>query len=209
MIQSDNENKIYSGGKETRMNIEEKVALSFIPDGSSILDVGCGTGEISAYLKSKGSRTVGVDFSIEAVKKARKKGFPVLNLNVDIGLPFKDRQFDYAIAFDVLEHVFDPMGLIKEMRRVARRSIFIIPNEFSLAHRARLLFNPMQYREYVDKGVSKHHTLFSWSLVKLLFDNNITKTVFVCRIPKTNIKFISKSAFIGNMFADCFVFIAN
>ena len=44
----------------------------FIAPGSSVLDIGCGSGEIAALLASRGHRTVGYDFSTAAIERARE-----------------------------------------------------------------------------------------------------------------------------------------
>lgn len=83
-----------------------------------ILDVGCGTGANLEMLRDFGSAT-GVDVSEEAIQYCRDKG-----LNVKKGsaekLPFEDASFDLVTALDVIEHLDDDVGGLKEMFRVTK-----------------------------------------------------------------------------------------
>ncbi|MGE0269145.1 MAG: glycosyltransferase [Candidatus Omnitrophota bacterium] len=82
-----------------------------IPKGSSVLEFGCGTGEILAYMEP--SRGVGVDLSEEMLKVARKKfpqyefiHSPVEDFNLD-------EKFDYIIMVDIVDHVYDVMDVFR------------------------------------------------------------------------------------------------
>ncbi|PWB68259.1 ubiquinone biosynthesis protein UbiE [candidate division GN15 bacterium] len=94
--------------------------------GSDILDLGCGTGILFDMLRrkvgDKGSVT-GVDFSLKMADRAHRN-FPFENVNVVdadvIGLPFRDRCFDMAIAFSSFPHFSDRHKALMEIRRVLK-----------------------------------------------------------------------------------------
>lgn len=108
--------------------------------GTSVCDIGCGTGYLLRYLKANAGRTfermTGVDFvlpdnnpdpSIEFVDAAIER------------LPFPDATFDTVICTHVIEHILDYRGAIAELRRItARRLIIVVPRE----REALYTFNP-------------------------------------------------------------------
>lgn len=84
-----------------------------------ILDVGCGTGTMLAHLAQYGV-TEGVDADSNAVRFCHRRGVSrVSHLTTD-ELPFAAREFDLVTAFDVLEHVEDDLGMLREIERVLR-----------------------------------------------------------------------------------------
>jgi SAM-dependent methyltransferase len=83
---------------------------------AEILDVGCGI----AWLADHFPRYTGVDASPEAVAAARERGRNVRLADVDASLPFDDSSFDGVILKDVLEHVIDPVVVVREVLRVLR-----------------------------------------------------------------------------------------
>lgn len=108
-----------------------RLAPSFIrfaglEDAQHVLDVGCGTGSLSAALLSAGAeiRVVGVDpvpdyvsFAQQAVRDPRA----AFQTGAVEALPFPDAQFDAALALLVLQEVADPGRAIGEMARVTRK----------------------------------------------------------------------------------------
>src|SRR3954454_1834929 len=82
--------------------------------GTQLLDLGCG----SAWLAEHFAAYTGVDGSSEAVAAATAKGRQVLLADLDEPLPFDDASFTGVILKDVLEHVADPVALVREARRV-------------------------------------------------------------------------------------------
>jgi SAM-dependent methyltransferase len=83
---------------------------------SRLLDIGCGTG----WLADEFAIYTGIDGSVQAVELARELGRNVVQGNVDEQLPFGDEEFDAVVMKDVLEHVDDPVALVREARRVLR-----------------------------------------------------------------------------------------
>jgi SAM-dependent methyltransferase len=85
--------------------------------GASVLDVGCGVGQVVARLERKGFEAYGVDVSEPNVKRARE-ACPRCQLYDGKKLPFPDGHFASAGAFNVLEHVEQPEAFIEELVRV-------------------------------------------------------------------------------------------
>jgi SAM-dependent methyltransferase len=86
------------------------------PSGTRLLDIGCG----NAWLGDHFEDYTGIDVSQEAVNAARSKGREVIQADVDQPLPFADASFDGVVLKDVLEHVADPVALVREVLRVVR-----------------------------------------------------------------------------------------
>lgn len=81
-----------------------------------MLDVGCGT----AWLAESFPDYTGIDSSPEMVEAAGAAGRQVALGSVEKGLPFGDEEFDGVVLKDLLEHVADPVGTVREARRVLR-----------------------------------------------------------------------------------------
>ena len=85
--------------------------------------------------------------------------------DVDSGLEFENNQFDAKWMGDVIEHVFDPIFVLKEINRVVKDNgllLITVPYDLSLGLRIRTLFG-ISYQEptYRERGQYKHHTFFS------------------------------------------------
>lgn len=91
--------------------------------GRRILDVGCGSGPLSAALAARGAVMTGFDSSPAMIDLARRRMGGNADLCVaDLGrpLPFADDTFDDAVASLVLHYLQDWSGPLKELRRVLK-----------------------------------------------------------------------------------------
>jgi SAM-dependent methyltransferase len=110
-----------------------------LPEGSRILEAGCGTGQTLALFTSD-RETVGLDISPAALDLAKKNcTHPVLGSI--FSMPFCDDTFDLVYNSGVIEHFRDPVNIdaIREMARIAKpsgRVIIIVPNSLCLWYRA-------------------------------------------------------------------------
>ncbi|WP_192763821.1 methyltransferase domain-containing protein [Actinomadura algeriensis] len=101
--------------------------IEHLRPGASVLDVGCGPGSITAGLAGRVApgRVVGVD-AAESVVEQATRAIPdgVRNVEFAVGdvydLRFPDGAFDVVHAHQVLQHIADPVGALREMRRVAK-----------------------------------------------------------------------------------------
>lgn len=90
--------------------------------GKSLLDAGCGIGFFSEVARRQGAKVVSLDFSPQALRVYRKRGGADATLMVGSveELPFSNNQFDFAMAIDVIEHLYHPRLLLSEMYRVVK-----------------------------------------------------------------------------------------
>ncbi len=103
-----------------RLRDQAEALADYLGQGDSLLDVGCGTGHLSAYLQEMhGVAPSGVD-----VKDFRQADIPFRRFD-GTSIPFPDKAFDHVVLSEVLHHSHDPMTLIRECHRVARRSIIV------------------------------------------------------------------------------------
>jgi 2-polyprenyl-3-methyl-5-hydroxy-6-metoxy-1,4-benzoquinol methylase len=88
--------------------------------GKRILEVGCAAGAMGAALLKAGAReVVGIDIFGPALELARERlsAAHQLDLNTLPALPYPDGRFDYITFADVLEHLVDPVKVLRHMRR--------------------------------------------------------------------------------------------
>ena len=98
--------------------------------GKEVLDIACGEGFGSRYLKLKGAkRVIGGDISDKAIECARsfysEEGVEFILLDAQ-ELPFSSSSFDVIVSLETIEHLRDPRRFLKECFRILRREgIFI------------------------------------------------------------------------------------
>lgn len=106
----------------------------------SVAEIGCGDGALLAELGARGlaGELHGFEVSEEAARIARGRGSPGLTgVTVFDGesLPAADGSFDLAVLSHVLEHVPEPVALLREAARVARAVVLEVPLEANLSAR--------------------------------------------------------------------------
>ena len=105
--------------------------------GGRLLEVGCGSGAQLQTLQRDGWQVSGLDFDPAAVAAARSRGLDVTVGDVrDLALPAA--RFDAIVMAQLIEHVYDPPGLLKECARLLKpggRLVAITPNAEALGHR--------------------------------------------------------------------------
>lgn len=129
--------------------------IGVLDDVRRLLDVGAGNGFSSAHYPPS-IRVVACDFA-DGMLTAN----PVPNRvrSLACRLPFRDRTFDVATCWEVLHHADDPVAVVREMLRVAKRLVVFEPNRIHPGHlwlgatraeeRACLRFTPGHVRRLV------------------------------------------------------------
>ena len=100
------------------------------PEGASVLEVGCGPGLMLAAFRRRGWRVFGIERNEAAAETARQTLGPDTIATSLEGLP-ADARFDLIVLFQVLEHIGEPVALLRECaRRLAPGGLLIanVPN---------------------------------------------------------------------------------
>lgn len=105
--------------------------LPFLKKGQLVLDIGCGPGSITnslAELVGPQGKVIGVDIGEAAIAQAKKSAEEKGIRNVEFaignaieGLAFPDSSFDVVHIHQVLQHVSEPVTILREMRRLAKK----------------------------------------------------------------------------------------
>ncbi|MFP4330073.1 MAG: methionine biosynthesis protein MetW [Alkalispirochaetaceae bacterium] len=121
-----------------RFNYDE--ILSLVEPGSTVLDLGCGNGELLLRLiREKGCTGRGVDIQEEMIQQCIRRGISVFQGDLDEGLKdYPSASYDYVILNETLQMIREPHLLLREMARVGRRIIVNFPNFGYLLNRLQL-----------------------------------------------------------------------
>ena len=103
---------------------------ALVPQGSRVLDLGCGDGALLDYLqRSRGCSGYGVEIADANVLACVHRGVNVIQLNLDEGLAlFADNSFDVVLQIDTLPHLRNAEVMLRETARVGRAGIVAFPN---------------------------------------------------------------------------------
>ena len=128
-------------------------ATRLVGKGKRILDVGCSSGELASMLKANGCAVIGIEYDQEAAQKAREHCEQVIVVDLDRieEFPFKKNEFDHILFMDVLEHLRDPLTLLKKLKPFLKTNgtiIVSVPNVANISIRSSLLFGGWNYTEY-------------------------------------------------------------
>ncbi|MEW6219550.1 MAG: methionine biosynthesis protein MetW [Thermodesulfobacteriota bacterium] len=123
------------------MRYDLEVIASLVEPGATVLDLGCGEGDLLDLLRrERGVKGSGIEKHEDEVSRSIARGLTVLqgDFNQEIA-DYADGRFDYVILSQTLQQVFAPDQLLREMLRVGRRGIVSFPNFGHWAIRLQLL----------------------------------------------------------------------
>jgi ubiquinone/menaquinone biosynthesis C-methylase UbiE len=117
------------GGRRACRAEEELLArlLAPFPEAHSVVEVGCGTGQFTAWLAERGLRTVGLDRAPAMLAQLRRRlpECPVLLADAH-ALPFPDRAVDLVVFVTTVEFLDSPQRALEEAVRAARLGVVAI-----------------------------------------------------------------------------------
>ena len=128
--------------KNLKMKKEFKVIADLLPNGTRVLDVGCGDGSLMNLLaKEKNIEVRGLELGKQNVQECIYKGLPVIQGNAETELyQFPNQSFDYVVLSQTLQAFNKPDKVLKELLRIGKSVIVSIPNFGYWKVRTSLLF---------------------------------------------------------------------
>ena len=101
-----------------------------VPEGSVVLDLGCGNGELLQLLQSERRCTgYGVELDDAKVLECIKRGVNVIQRNLEEGLAiFEDNSFDVVLQLDTLQNLRNTEAMLRDTARVGRIGVVSFPN---------------------------------------------------------------------------------
>jgi methionine biosynthesis protein MetW len=114
-----------------------ELIASWIPEGSRVLDLGCGDGALLAGLAAtRNASGYGIEIDDANVLASVRNGINVIQDDLDSGLStFEDDAFDFVILSQTLQAMWNVEGVMNEMLRVGREGIVTFPNFGYWRHR--------------------------------------------------------------------------
>src|SRR3989337_4000856 len=124
------------------LKLERRVISEWIEGFSSVLDLGCGDGELlSILIQEKQVHAQGIEIDEQAIHKCVAKGLSVFQQDIDTGLSeYRDKFFDYVILSQSLQQVKNPDIVLKEALRVGKKIIVSFPNFAHYTARFQIFF---------------------------------------------------------------------
>ncbi len=120
--------------------IQDLIA-ALVPEGSHVLDLGCGDGALLEQLmRKRGCTGYGIEIDDGNVLACVRRGVNVLQLNLHQGLAaFEDQSFDVVLQIDTLQHLRNAEVMLRETARVGRTGIIAFPNFAHWPNRLQIL----------------------------------------------------------------------
>jgi methionine biosynthesis protein MetW len=122
--------------------IDQKIISDWVKAEASVLDLGCGDGELlTRLIREKQVRAQGIELSEEAIHQCVARGVSVFQEDIDTGLAeYADKSFDYVILNQTFQQVKKPDFVLHEALRVGKQSIVGFPNFVHLRARFQIFF---------------------------------------------------------------------
>lgn len=110
--------------------VTDEVILAQLDRGSRVVDLGCGNGRLLQRIQTEHDcRVLGVELDFEEFTAGMGRGLPMLRADLNAGLgDIPGGVFDVAVLSQTLQQVRNPLAVLEEMLRVARRALVVVPN---------------------------------------------------------------------------------
>lgn len=126
--------------------------FQFIEPKTTVLDIGCSSGKLGQALKKeKEVHVTGIDIDADDVRLAKKNLDAAYVVNIEKEDLAKYGTFDYVIMSDVVEHLVDPVAVLKKVKQLLKKDgkfVFSIPNMANVTTRIELLKGQFTYKDF-------------------------------------------------------------
>jgi homoserine O-acetyltransferase len=125
-----------------RTRVDYELIESLIEPNSTVLDIGCGDGELLASLSAdKNIKGEGIELQQDLVLACVNRGLSIIQHDVERGLEnYADKSFNYVILSQTVQTIKNPEKVFKELLRVGEKVIVSFPNFAHWKSRAQLFF---------------------------------------------------------------------
>ena len=191
------------------IQLDHAVILDLIKPQSSVLDLGCGNGDLLYLLiKQKKARVQGIEIDEQAIYKCVAKGLNVFHGDVDSGLAeFNDKSFDYVVLNQSMQQILHVDKVLADALRVGKKVIVGFPNFAHYKSRLQMFFRG---RAPVTEVLP-----YQWYETPNLHFLSILDFKKYCRAKKINIERSvcigenHKILFLRNLFAQVGIFLIS
>jgi methionine biosynthesis protein MetW len=191
------------------VRFDHKVILDLISEGSSVLDLGCGSGDLLYLLiKEKKVHGQGIEIDEQEIYKCVAKGLNVFHGDIDSGLAeFGDKSFDYVVLNQSMQQILRVDRVLKDALRVGKKIIVGFPNFAYYKSRLQMLFHgrapvtgslPYQWYETPNLHFLSIYDFISYCQVKQV---RIERGVYIGENQKIS--------FLPNLFARIGIFLVS
>ncbi len=125
-----------------RARVDCKIIESIVEQNASVLDVGCGDGQLLANLvEDKAIKAEGIELDYDYIFACISRGIPIIQRDIERGLSYYlDKSFDIVILSQTLQTLKNPKKVFEELLRVGKKIIISFPNFAYWKCRAQLFF---------------------------------------------------------------------
>lgn len=140
------------------LRLDQRAIVEIVTPGATVLDLGCGRGELlAALVEKKQVRAQGIEVDDDAILQCVASGLNVFHDDIQRGLSeYGDESFDFIILNQTFQQMRNPHEVLKETLRVGRKAIVGFPNfthlymRFQLGIRGRAPVSPSLPYEWHD-----------------------------------------------------------
>ncbi len=191
------------------IQLDHKIIMGLVKPQSSVLDLGCGNGDLLYLLaKEKAAHVQGIEIDEQEIYKCVAKGLNVFHGDVDSGLAeFNDKSFDYVVLNQSLQQILHVDKVLIDALRVGKKVIVGFPNFAYYRSRVQMFF--------LGKAPVTGRLPYQWNETPNLHFLSITDFKDYCRSKAVTIE---KSVYIGgarrvflftNLFAQIGIFLIS
>lgn len=195
--------------KNIAPKLEIQIIVDWIEHSSSVLDLGCGDGELTSLLiKEKQVHAQGIEINEQSICDCVARGLSVFQQDIDTGLAeYEDKSFDYVILSQTLQQVKKPDFVLKEALRVGKQAIISFPNFVYYPVRLQIFF-----RGKVPVTPSLPHEWYETPNLHFLGISDFVEYCIQRDIKIKNMAFLRKNKivkFFPNFFAEIGMFLIS